>query len=204
MGVPLDLVSLADASSILGVSVERVRQLVVAGELPGARFGNAWAVPRDALVARRHSSSAGGRPLGPLRAWREIVSGAVDLGRPGRYQRRAHVVRCAMSKADVESLPRNSEALIGGVEGAIEYGSSLSPSEGSDVYLSRRVFDRLPSLVAYVADPLGSVRLRVVDDDAWDVIPSGEVAPRDAVALDLLESADPRHWIAAEQLIDNG
>lgn len=202
--MPSDLVSLADASRILGVSVERVRQLVVAGELPGARFGNAWAVPRDALVARRHSSSAGGRPLGPLRAWREIVAGAVELGRPGRYQRRARVVRCAMSTADVESLPHNSDGLIGGVQGAIEYGSSLSAAEGGDVYVSRRAFDRLPSLVAYVADPLGSVRLRVVDDEAWDVIPSGQVAPRGAVALDLLESADPRHWIAAEQLIGNG
>lgn len=37
--MPSDLVSLADASSILGVSSERVRQLVVAGDLPAQRFG---------------------------------------------------------------------------------------------------------------------------------------------------------------------
>jgi hypothetical protein len=27
------------------------------------------------------------------------------------------------------------------------------------------------------------------------------LAPRSAVALDLMESADPRHWIAAENLV---
>ena len=199
-----DLVSLSDASSILGVSVERVRQLVVAGDIPGRRFGNAWAVPRDALVARRHVASSGGRPLGPMSAWLEIISGAVDLGRPGRYQRRAHVVRCEMSKADVGSLPRDVGVLVGGVQGAVEYGAALSVIEGGDLYLSQSAFEQLGSLVAYVVDPLGPIRLRIVDDEAWDVIPAGEFAPRGAVALDLLDSADPRHWIAAEQLVDRG
>ncbi len=103
--MPSNLVSLSDASSILGVSSERVRQLVVAGDLPAQRFGNAWAVPMDAVVARRHASRSGGRPLGAVRAWCEIVRDDVDLGRPGRYRSRADVVRCEMSHADVESLP---------------------------------------------------------------------------------------------------
>lgn len=196
-----NLVSLSDASSILGVSSERVRQLVVAGELPGQRFGNAWAVPRDALVARRHSARAGGRPLSALHAWHEIVSGNVNLDRPGRYQRRADILRGEMSKADLESLPRGCGALVGGVQGAIEYGAPLSAGEDSDLYLSRRAFEQLGSRVAYVADPLGPIRLRVVDDDAWDVIQANELAPLGAVALDLLDSADPRHWVAAELLI---
>src|SRR4051795_1842418 len=101
-----ELLSLSDASRVLGVSIERVRQLVVAGDLPGQRFGNAWAVPRDALVARRHYSRRGGRPLNARHAWNELVASRVDLSRPGRYQRRAAVVRCEMSRADVDSLPR--------------------------------------------------------------------------------------------------
>jgi hypothetical protein len=54
-----------------------------------------------------------------------------------------------------------------------------------------------------VPDSLGRIRLRVVDDDAWGIISGGEFAPRGAVALDLLDSADPRHWIAAEGLVDD-
>jgi hypothetical protein len=202
--VPSELLSLADASGLLGLSVERVRQLVVAGDLPGTRFGNAWAVPRDALVARRHSPGSGGRPLSPARAWREIVAGGVDLGRAGRYQRRARLVRGQMGAANVAALPRLVGALVGGVRGAIQHGSSLSVDGGSDLYLSEAAFAGLAPRVAFVADPLGPVRLRVVDDGAWALVPAGGLAPRSAVALDLLDSADPRHWIAAEQLLRAG
>jgi hypothetical protein len=196
--------SLADASDVLGVSVERVRQLVVAGDLPGQRFGNAWAVPRDAVVARRHYSRYGGRPMSAVRAWNELVAGDVDLSRPGRYQRRAALVRCDMSRADVDSLPRVAGALEGGVSAAIALGASLVASDHRDLYLSRDMYERLESLVALVVSPLGPIRLRVVDDDAWEFIPHADVAPRAAVALDLLDSADPRHWIAAEALINDG
>lgn len=199
--MPSDLVSLADASSILGVSSERVRQLVVAGDLPAQRFGNAWAVSMDAIVARRHSARSGGRPLGAVRAWRELVDGDIDLGRPGRYQRRAEVVRCEMGEADFESLPGAVGALIGGVRAAIEFGASLIAADDRDFYLSRSAFGQLDSLVAAVPDPLGQIRLRVVDDDAWGIISGGKFAPRGAVALDLLDSPDPRHWIAAEGLV---
>jgi len=201
--VPSDLVSLADASSILGVSSERVRQLVVAGDLPAQRFGNAWAVPMDAIVARRHSARSGGRPLGSARAWREIVDGDIDLGRPGRYQRRAEVVRCEMSRVDVEALPGAVGASISGVRAAIEFGASLIAADDHDLYLSRRAFGQLDSVVAAVPDSLGRIRLRVVDDDAWGIVSGGEFAPRGAVALDLLDSADPRHWSAAEGLVDD-
>lgn len=199
--MPSDLLSLAAASSILGVSSERVRQLVVAGDLPAQRFGNAWAVPMDAVVARRYSARSGGRPLGAVRAWREIVDGDVDLVRPGRYQRRAEVVRCEMSQADFESLPGAVGALTSGVHAAVEIGASLIAADDRDLYLSRGAFDQLDSLVAFVPDPLGQKRLRVVDDDAWGIISRGDFAPRGAVALDLLDSADPRHWIAAEYLV---
>jgi len=202
--VSSELLSLADAAGLLGLSVERVRQLVVAGDLPGTRFGNVWAVPREALEARRHSPGSGGRPLGAARAWREIVGGAVDLRRSGRYQRRARLVRGEMGAANVASLPRLFGAVVGGVRAAIAHGSSLVDASRSDLYLSERAFASLASRVAFVADPLGAVRLRVVDDEAWALIPAGELAPRPAVALDLLDSADPRHWIAAEQLLRGG
>jgi hypothetical protein len=39
--------------------------------------------------------------------------------------------------------------------------------------------------------------------DASQIADGGvRLAPRAAVALDLMASADPRHWIAAEHLLD--
>ncbi|MFZ1490014.1 MAG: hypothetical protein WAS51_08730 [Ilumatobacteraceae bacterium] len=105
-----------------------------------------------------------------------------------------------MSQADVESLPDAVGALISGVRAAIEFGASLIAADDRDLYLSRSALGQLDSLVAAVPDSLGRIRLRVVDDDAWEIIAGGELAPRGAVALDLLDSADPRRWIAAEGL----
>ena len=198
-----ELLPLADAADLLGVSVERVRQLVVSGQLPGQRFANVWVVPKDAIAARRHSPGVRGRPLGPQRAWQEILAGPIDLQSPGRYQRRANVIRCDMSRADVGALPEMVGALIGGVRAAIDLGEQLALDDSVDLYLPVKSFRGLDARVAFVPDAAGRVALRAVDDDAWQLIPKGAVAPRNAVALDLLESGDPRHWIAGEDLANS-
>jgi hypothetical protein len=198
-----ELLPLAAAADLLGVSVERVRQLVVGGQLPGQRFASVWVVPKDAIAARRHSPGVRGRPLGPRRAWQEILAGPIDLQRPGKYQRRANVVRCQMSRADSGALPEMVGALRSGVRAAIDLGAELAQDDGVDLYLSAKSFHGLEARIAFVPDAAGRVVLRVVDDDAWNLIPDGAVAPRNAVALDLLESGDPRHWIAGEHLVDS-
>ncbi len=197
-----ELLPLAEAADLLGVSVERVRQLVVGGQLAGQRFANVWVVPKDAIAARRHSPGVRGRPLGPRRAWQEILAGPIDLQCPGRYQRRAEVVRCQMSRADSDSLLEMVGALLGGVRAAIDLGAELAQDDSVDLYLSAKSFYGLGARIAFVPDSAGRVVLRVVDDDAWNLIPEGVFAPRNAVALDLLESGDPRHWIAGEDLVD--
>ena len=195
-----ELLPLADAADLLGVSVERVRQLVVGGQLPGQRFGNVWVVPKDAVAARRHSPGVRGRPLGPVNAWHEILAGSIDLGHLGRYQRRANIIRCEMSRADADALPEMVGALLGGVRAAIELGEQLADDDSVELYLSATSFAGLDERVAYVPDAAGRIGLRVVDDRAWGLLPKGALAPSAAVALDLLESADPRHWIAADHL----
>ena len=196
-----ELLSLIDAAELLGVSVERVRQLVLSGQLPGKRFGNAWAVPRDAVVARRHAPSGRGRPLSPARAWQEILANNIDPSQAGRFRRRSSVVRGAMSRSDVEALPRLVGALHGGVRAAVLAGELLKSAETEDVYLSQSSFDRIPSLVAFVPDVMGTVSLHVVDDDVWPLVGSLASLPIGAVTLDLLNSDDPRHWISAESLL---
>ena len=205
-----DLVSLADASQLLGVSSERVRQLVVAGDLPGVRFGNAWAVPRDAVAARRQVSNRRGRPLGERRAWRAIGSGDVDLSNVSRYRNRGVVERYSMSAADAAFLVSDLGVVESGVAAAVFHGELLQ-AEGAeqDLYVSHRMHEGLASVVAAVEDPLGSVVLRVVSDEAWPEVEALAsnldgarlVAPAAAVALDLMDSGDARHWVAAENLV---
>jgi excisionase family DNA binding protein len=206
----MELVSLADASQLLGVSSERVRQLVAAGDLPGVRFGNAWAVPRDAVLTRRHVGNRRGRPLGAKRVWGAIAGGEVDLVNVSRYRNRGEVHRYSMSVAEADHLLDSGGAVQSGVAAAIVHGELLSADGAEiDLYVSHELYESLRSLVAAVEDPLGSVVLRVVPDDIWPQVrdaagKSGDgrlVAPAAAVALDLMDSGDPRHWVAAEHLL---
>ena len=195
-----ELLPLAQAADLLGLSVERVRQLVIDGQLPGQRFANVWVVPTEAIAARRHSPGVRGRPLSAPKAWQEIVAGPINFQHPGRYHNRANVIRCAMSRADSGALPEMVNVMIGGVHAAVNFDEQLALDANVDLYLSATSFHDLHTRVAFVPDSEGRVALRVVDDDAWQLIPNGAFAPKNAVALDLLESGDPRHWIAAEHL----
>lgn len=208
--MPSELVSLVDASQLLGVSPERVRQLVLAGDIPGVRFGNAWAVPRDAIAARRHVSNRRGRPLGIKRVWKSIVACDVDLSNASRFRNRGDIHRYSMSSADVDHLLQSDAAMLSGIGGAIYFGEPLA-SDGADLnmYVSAESHAALDSLVVAVPDPLGEAVLRVVADQLWPDVVRGAhrgdadqlIAPRAAVALDLMESGDPRHWVAAENLV---
>lgn len=206
-----DLLSLADASAVLGVSSERVRQLVVAGDLPGVRFGNAWAVPRDSIDARRLVSNRRGRPLSHRRAWESIAAGEVDLSNVSRYRNRGKVNRYEMSAADLAFVSEQEQAMVSGAVAANAFGERLQAVDAeADLYVSASLHSELGSLIAAVPDQLGGVILRVVPDDVW---PHAEgvasvqaeardrLAPHAAVALDLMESGDPRHSVAAERLI---
>lgn len=207
-----DLLSLADASVLLGVSSERVRQLVVAGDLPGVRFGNAWAVPRGAVVARRQVSNRRGRPLSVERVWESIALGNVDLSNVSRYRNRGEAHRYSMSSADHDHLAMNSRVLVSGVAAAAGYSDGVPVAlPEAHLYMASSNHRGLAGVVAAVPEALGSVVVRVVPDGLWESVYSlGEskldgrprLAPRAAVALDLMESGDPRHWIAAENLIE--
>ncbi len=197
-----DLISLADASALLGVSSERVRQLVVAGDLPGVRFGNAWAVPRESIDARRQVSNRRGRPLSAKRAWEAVVAGDVDLSNVSRYRNRGEVHRYEMSVADAAFLSARGDVGVSGVAAAVGLGQQLAEDGGADLYVPESLHEQLGSLVAAVPDQLGSVVLRSVPDEIWELVAVEDgLAPAGAVALDLMESGDPRHWVAAENLI---
>lgn len=202
----------AEFSEVAHGRSERVRQLVVAGDLPGVRFGNAWAVPRDSIDVRLQVSNRRGRRLSARRAWESIAAGDVDPSNVSRYRNRGEVYRYEMSAADLAFVSRHDGALVSGAVAAIDFGELLQ-AEGaeSDLYVSASLHGELRSLVAAVPDQLSGVVLRIVPDDVWSFVEcvvvdqsdaGMSVAARAAAALDLMQSGDPRHWVAAENLIE--
>lgn len=115
-----------------------------------------------------------------------------------------------MSAADATYLVSDLGAAESGVAGAVFHGQLLQAAGAAiDLYVSRQAHDAMGSVVVAVADPLGSVVVRIVCDEAWREVDRAAVrsvdgrliAPPAAVALDLMESGDARHWVAAENLV---
>jgi len=51
-----DMVTVAEASKILGRSIEQVRRYLREGKLPGQRIGGQWFIDRNALVAQKREA----------------------------------------------------------------------------------------------------------------------------------------------------
>lgn len=73
-------VTVAEAAGLTGWPKNYIRKLACSGELPAARFGRAWAIDRQALLARKaHMEALGTRKHNPWRA---------DLVERGRGRKR--------------------------------------------------------------------------------------------------------------------
>ena len=66
------VVSVHEAADSLGVSMERVRQMIHAGQLAARRSSAGWLIPADA-VAERSRNVYVGRPPEPQTAWSAIA-----------------------------------------------------------------------------------------------------------------------------------
>lgn len=60
----------ASAADELGLSRERVRQLIGQGELEAERVGRMWMIDRDDVRRRGEVEPGRGRPFGPRQVWR--------------------------------------------------------------------------------------------------------------------------------------
>lgn len=60
-----DWITTSEAARISGYTVQRVRQLIHAGEVQGRRFGRDWMVDRSSLLAYMERAAQKGKKRGP-------------------------------------------------------------------------------------------------------------------------------------------
>lgn len=133
----------------------------------------------------------------------------MDLSAIGRYRRRAQARRGHLGPGDRAYVSDHGSVWVSGVAAAVGYGEPLVDDPSVAVlYLPASLDERLSRSIAFVEDDLGSVVFLVVEDPVWELalerLSDGahrRLAPKAAVAIDLMASDDPRHWLAAEHLI---
>ena len=212
-------VGVAEASAQLGVSPQRVRQLVQAGLLPARRIGGRWVFDTEAL-ARRAENRRVGRPFSPRVAWGLIgllESGqAPDLAPAERSRLRARLRRrpelgeltqWCRNRSEVHWLAGHRSAPsrllhVGGAvpTGAAAPGHDIMDLASVEVYLSEEGAKRaIRQLHLHPADPTSAnVVIRIPRAPRWP-FPDGRAGPV-TVALDLWDAADPRSRRTARRL----
>lgn len=219
----MSVLGVAAAAVDLGVSPRRVRQMLADGVLAGERVGRAWVIESEQLRQVEHRRPEVGRPWSAASAW--AVLGLADGEEPGlspveRFRARKRLAQgldcvagrlCARANpqpfyAHPGVLNRLAEAprvVRGGVSAAAAHGADLVVGDAFEGYV--RAGD-----VAALVDRFGlddqvsrpNVLLRVIEDVVWPFMPGQSAAGRAVVAVDLLESEDPRSRRAGADLLE--
>lgn len=216
------MLGVAGAASELGVSPRRVRQMLADGILAGEQVGRAWVIDSEQLhrVALRRPPV--GRPWSPASAWavlaladgeeperspversraRRRLAGGLE-GVAGRLAARSDPRWFYSHPGLLNRLREAPKVVRAGVSASADQGVGLVVEGGFEGYVRAGEMDGIVErfgLDDQAARP--NVLLRVVDDAAWPFQPGQSAAGRAVVAVDLLESDDPRARRAGVELL---
>jgi len=205
----MSVLGVAEVAAELGVSPRRVRQMLADGGLAGERVGRGWVVESKQLRRVGHSRPAVGRPWSPASAWAVLALADgedPDLSPVERSRARRRLAlgleRVAgrlASRADrrwfyvhpgvLDRLGAGCEVVRTGISAVAEHGVDLVVTHGFEGYDLGGLEDRF-GLDDQSVRP--NVLLRVVDDSVWPFQPGQVAAGRAVVAVDLVESEEPR------------
>lgn len=220
-----DLLSIPEAAEELGLHPSRVRALAAAGTLPAVKIGKQWAVDRVAVARRLRGEHGAGRPLEPHNAWAILFLASGDqpdwlsakevwrfrqllridgLSRLApRLGRRGKPRPLAAHPGELAYLLEDRALVRSGVSAAGSYELDLVSGAEADGYITESRLGEFERAHALEPASMGAanVVVRVVPDSAWHFSPGRKVAPPAAVALDLLQDADPRSQRAGRELL---
>lgn len=214
----------SEAASRLGVTEQRVRQLIADDDLAAQRVGRVLMVREDDVMRRVSLSPSHGRRLTPSHAWAvlAIASGIHPawLDAQARYRLKRLLAERGLRElesrlTDRASLPRNYRAhsslmdKVREADGLMLSGPSAAAALGLGLFGGPDVIEGYVDerdLDAFVArwtlrpsvDP--NVIIRMIPAFT-SPLPFGHVAPRAAAALDLLEHEDPRARQVGDELL---
>lgn len=210
---PDGYLTVAQAAVRLGISARRVNRLVRTGDLRSRQLGAITVVPVVDVERRRSLRPGVGRRLTPSNAWGVLALASGErprwlapdtryrlgrlLAKHGLDSLRARLVERGgwrAYRAHPSLLPTirdDSALMLSGVTAAGELQIGLLAGDLVDAYVDERAVAGIVSRyrLREAQDP--NVILRVVPSflPSW---PPSHIAPRAAVAVDLIEDDDPR------------
>jgi excisionase family DNA binding protein len=211
------LVSLRDAADMLGVSRQKVQQLIAEHRLPAVRIGGNWQLSVVDVERCSQSPRRSGRPLDARRAWQLLrdaeSTGKVHVPRSKVAHDAFWLANLVRRRAAVRLL-HGLDSLLADIQGELVGGGEtaarvhrfapLSSAKLADGYISATKADALIRRYGLV-DGHGAdvnVRLRIVGNDVWP-FDSGNTAGPLVAALDMIDApVDDRSVESALPIIE--
>ena len=183
--------SVAEAAQRLDISVQRVRQLLHAGELDGRKGPGGWIVADNAVRAREQALPGVGRPLSPRMAWlvvaqllaadsRSESAVEMDSDRRERHRlrnllghrgperdwanwlsRRAEVARYWVHPGMRQPVLSDARISVSGAGAAASVGAEIVGGDVSDLYVSSDDISGVIRDYGLHADPAGQLRVHL-------------------------------------------
>jgi len=218
-------ISSQEAAERLGVGQRRVRRLVASGDLRGHQLAGVWHVDAGDVAHRKAVSPNRGRPwservawgglwllsgltpdwLGGTEIWRlrkrfsELGPEALALA----VRRRARVEHCRILPAYLDAVTKERGAVSGGLSAAASAGADIVGTDLAELYCDR---ETRRDLFAHFAITTTSSRpnliVRTIEntDLSHRLLAGRTEMPAAAVAVDLIESTEPRTTYAGAEL----
>ena len=189
-----ETITTGEASRRLGVSAQRLRQLITSGDIHAERHGHVWAVdPRSVNDYDRRRRPTAGRSLSPTMAWAAMLSNfgttiedelavAFDLHgtersrlaklrerQPGDWRWRAHrratTERFNRFDAFLDRIELLDDVVRTGVSALSDYNVDLIAHERHlDVYVPADVANELTKTMRLEPRSTGNLTLRAIPD----------------------------------------
>ena len=213
--------SVSDAASRLGVSVQRVRELLQTESLSGRKLGGSWFI--DPVGVQRRGAQGGrpGRPLSTANAWRvlrllapgagdDVLRGAspvdrsrlrallLDLpdseGLAQKVSRRAQVRRMRAHPGVVDRLLADDQVSVGAGRAVAARGGGVATGGLDRVYIPAGSADAVLRRYRLVDDVEGNVEVALIPEevDAALLPEPGQPVPLEVGWVDLLSDPDSR------------
>ncbi|GAA1541984.1 helix-turn-helix domain-containing protein [Kribbella lupini] len=214
-----------EAAHTLGIGQRRVRRLAADGTLRGHRFGGVWHVDRDDVTRRQAATPTRGRPWSERISWGALwlLSGLTPdwLGDSEKsrlrkrlrettpeslalaVRRRAHVEHCRILPAYLETVTKEQGVAAAGLSAAESAGADILSMDLAELYCDRRTREQLFTRYALTTTSSSpNLTVRTIEDPALvqALLASGTTMPDAVVAVDLIESTDPRTTHAGTEL----
>lgn len=214
-----------EAADQLGVTPQRVRQLVASGALAARRVSSGWMIPMSA-VAERRARRRVGRPPEPATVWaavRVLAGGPVEVDRRVRHRVRGILDAMPSPRRDpgawraflagrarrhtlwahpgvLAKLVADRRVSLGGVAAV---GAEGLVGGQVDLYVRETELHALRDAFALRHDPDGNVVVHVVPGAVPEALGPrpGQLVPPVVAAADLLETGDPRDRVAAMSIL---